>query len=210
MFEWDSKIGTMLEGTLRIISIGQSIADPNKKTWVLDPAANTFEEKIPRAKGDPPAFATEDVLLDARGDLDLPPELHPDLGLKAEKNRKDVKVGMLPEALVVTALGQLRTLDPQSESDEEQSWEKRVKDERKYYEYLKNAPKDPDNKQDSIYQKLMKGDDAGAPKGAHGGGAKPAAKGGKKKKSANSASGGMSSLMPPPGVSAPARGGRGR
>ncbi len=134
MFEWDAKLGTMLYDSLKILSVGQFISE-KKKTMVLDPATPTFEEKeIP--------FVTEDMLVDASGDLDLSLAQHPDLLLKADRGRKDTaKAGILQEALVVTAQGQLKDLDPVSEFPEEQSLKQTVDEERKPYEYLRDAPR---------------------------------------------------------------------
>ncbi len=134
MFEWDAKLGTMLADTLKILNVGQFIAE-KKKSWVLDPATPSFEEQ------DVP-FVTDDVLVDASGDLELSADLHPDLQLKPERGKKDVKVGMLPEALVATGLGTLKELDPLSESREEQSLKQKVDEERKNFLYLKDAPKE--------------------------------------------------------------------
>lgn len=134
MFEWDAKLGTMLADTLKILSVGQFISE-KKKSMVLDPATPSFEEKeVP--------FATEDMLVDASGDLDLSLAQHPDLQLKADRGRKDTaKAGILQEALVVTAQGQLKDLDPVSEFPEEQSLKQTVDEERKPYEYLRDAPR---------------------------------------------------------------------
>jgi hypothetical protein len=132
MYEWDANFGTMLADTLRILNVGQFIAE-KKKSWVLDPGTPTYEEKEV-------AFATDDMLVDASGDLELLPELHPDLQLKPEKGRKDVQVGMLADALVVTGNGELKTLDSMSDVREERSMKQSVEEERKNFQYLKDAP----------------------------------------------------------------------
>lgn len=132
MFEWDANLGTMLADTLKILNVGQFIAE-KKKSWVLDPGTPTFEEKeVP--------FVTEDMLVDASADLELSPELHPDLKLKPERGKRDVSVGMLPEALVVTGSGQLKELDPVSDTGEERALKNRVEEERRNFLYLKDAP----------------------------------------------------------------------
>lgn len=132
MYEWDANFGTMLADSLKILNVGQFVAE-KKKSWVLDPGTPSFkEEEVP--------FATEDMLVDASGDFEIAPDLHPDLQLKPEKGRKDVKVGTLPEALVVTGLGELKELDPVSEFREERTLKQQVEDERKSYLYLQNAP----------------------------------------------------------------------
>jgi hypothetical protein len=137
MFEWDSKLGTMLADSLKILNVGQFISE-KKKTWVLDPATPSFEEKDV-------SFVTDDVLVDASGDMEFAPELHPDLQLKPEKGKRDVKVGLLPEALVVNGLGELKEIDPISELDEEKELDQRVTDERANYKYLKDRPKESES-----------------------------------------------------------------
>jgi hypothetical protein len=132
MFEWDANFGTMLADTLRILNVGQFVAE-KKKSWVLDPGTPTFEEKDV-------VFATEDMLIDASGDLEILPELHPDLQLKPEKGRKDIRIGLLPDALVVTGNGELKKLDPLSEAREERTLKQQVDEERKNFQYLKDQP----------------------------------------------------------------------
>lgn len=132
MYEWDANFGTMLADTLRILNVGQFIAE-KKKSWVLDPGTPSFEEKEV-------AFSSEDMLLDASGDLEMQPELHPDLHLKPEKGRKDVQVGMLADALVVTGNGELKKLDSMSDVREERNMKQQVDEERKNFQYLKDAP----------------------------------------------------------------------
>ena len=134
MFERHSTMGTLLHDTLRILSVGQFISE-KKKSWVLDPATPTFEEK------DVP-FVTDDVLVDASGDMEISPELHPDLQLKAERSKKEVKVGMLAEALVATGVGELKEIDPISGLAEEKLLKQRVDEERKNFLALKDAPKE--------------------------------------------------------------------
>lgn len=131
MFEWDSKLGTMLSDSLRILSIGQFIAE-KKKTIIVDAAAQTYKE------AEEFAFTTGDVLLDAAGDFDLSPDQHPELGLKPDKGRPLAKLGLLPEAVVLTSLGELKQLDPASDK-KEQALKKRVDDERGLFIHLKDA-----------------------------------------------------------------------
>ena len=123
MFEWDSKLGTMLHDTLKIVSVGQFISE-KKKTIVVDAAAPSYKADEERA------FLSGDVLLDASGDFEIAPEQHPDLGLRPEKGRPTVKLGLLPEAVVMTALGEMKELDPASERSKEQALKQRVDAER--------------------------------------------------------------------------------
>lgn len=181
MFEWDANLGTMLSDSLKILNIGQFISE-KKKTWVLDPGTPKLEE-IEKP------FVTDDVLVDVSGDLELSPDLHPDLQLKGDRSKKEIKVGMLPEALVVTGLGELKELDTTSRAVEEKALSRKVDDERKSYEYLKNAPQQTNSALDSpsgnsMMDMMMQGTRGpanprrrqggsagagGSPDGAHGG-----------------------------------------
>jgi hypothetical protein len=123
MFEWDTKLGTMLHDTLKILNVGQFISE-KKKSIVLDVATPSYkeDEDVP--------FLTGDVLLDASGDFEIVPDQHPDLGLRADKGRSNFKLGLLPEALVMTGLGEMRELNPASEKSKEQALKQRVDAER--------------------------------------------------------------------------------
>ncbi len=136
MFEWDTKLGTMLHDTLKIPTIGQFIAE-RKKTIVVDPAAASYKDDEEHA------FLTGDVLLDAVGDFDVAPENHPDLGLRADKGRSSFKLGLLPEAVVMTGLGELKELNPASDRANEQTLQMRVDAERKEFKKLKDAAAQP-------------------------------------------------------------------
>ncbi len=132
MFEWDTKLGTMLHDTLRILSVGQFISE-KKKSIIIDVAVPSYKDDVEVA------FVTGDVLLDASGDFDILPEQHPDLGLRAEKGRPNVKLGLLPEAIVMTGLGEMKQLDPASDKAREQTLKQRVDAERNEFKKLKDA-----------------------------------------------------------------------
>lgn len=206
MFQAHDTLGTLLNSDLKILSVGQFIAE-KKKSWILDPAMPSFEEKEVQ-------FSTEDMLVDASGDLELAPDAHPDLQLKPERGKKEAKLGLLPEALVATGLGELKELDPLSEAKDEKTLEKQVEDERRNYLYLKDQAKEDEKrgrldgaypgssamsmgtmgdaapaKQSSRRKKpggegpVMPGMPGmpGGPSGGHGGGGKPGAGGSKPK-----------------------------
>jgi len=132
MFEWDTKLGTMLHDTLKILSVGQFISE-KKKSIVIDVATPSYKDDVDVA------FVTGDVLLDASGDFDLLPEQHPDLGLRADKGKAIFKLGLLPEAIVMTGLGEMRQLDPASDKAREQTLKQRVDAERNEFKNLKDA-----------------------------------------------------------------------
>ena len=154
MFEWDTKLGTMLHDTLRILSVGQFISE-KKKSIVINAADSSYKDDVEVA------FVTGDVLLDASGDFDIQPEQHPDLGLRPEKGRANAKLGLLPEAIVMTGLGELRELDPASEKAKEQTLKKRVDDERNEFKNLKNAGTQSSGTQSgNAYDQMMNGPSA--------------------------------------------------
>ena len=198
VFEWDTKLGTMLSDSLRILSVGQFIAE-KKKTIVVDAAAPSYDEAKEFA------FNTGDVLLDAAGDFDLSPDQHPELGLKPDKGRPLAKLGLLPEAVVLTSLGELKQLDPAADKAKEQTLKKRVDDERGFFVYLKDAGAKTGGALDSaggMYDVMMGGSSAGM--------GKPPAKGGGSKSPRKKS--GSSSSEPPEGAhaspgAAPAGGG---
>ncbi|MBC8114046.1 MAG: hypothetical protein H7062_06690 [Candidatus Saccharimonas sp.] len=184
MFEWDTKLGTMLHDTLKILSVGQFITE-KKKSIVVDIAASSYKEDAEVT------FLTGDVLLDASGDFDIVPDQHPDLGLRPDKGRSNFKLGLLPEAIVMTGLGEMRELDPASERSKEQALKQRVDAERNEGKKLKEAAAPSGNMQDGtsedMYKKMMgtanipgmpkaakaknpkkpKGSDSGSSAGAH-------------------------------------------
>lgn len=186
MFEWDSKLGTMLSDTLRILSVGQFIAE-KKKTIVVDAAAPSYEDKEV-------AFNTGDVLLDAAGDFDLSPEQHPELGLKADKGRPVTKLGLLPEAVVLNSLGEIKQLDPALDKSKEQSLKKRVDEERGLLIQFKDAGTKATSGLDGVagaYDAAMGGTGSGAK-----GPGKGSAPKSPRKKSGGSSSASSSELMP--------------
>lgn len=130
MFQTHESLGTLLADTLKIDALGQFISE-KKKSWILDPATPSFKEEEVQ-------FVSEDLLVDAIGDLELSPSLHPDLRLKSDRGRRDVALGLLPEALIATAGGELKELDPVSDAKKEQSLDKKVEEERRNFQYLKD------------------------------------------------------------------------
>lgn len=148
MFEWDAKLGTMLHDTLRILSVGQFISE-KKKSIVIDAAVGSYKEDVEVP------FVTGDVLLDASGDIDILPAEHPDLGLRSERGRSNARLGLLPEAVVMTGLGEMKELDPASEQARERTLKKRVDDERNEFKNLKNAGANSGVSSGSAYDQLL-------------------------------------------------------
>ncbi len=200
LFEWDSKLGTMLSDSLRILSVGQFIAE-KKKTIVVDAAAPSYDEAKEFA------FNTGDVLLDAAGDYDLSPDQHPELGLKPDKGRPLAKLGLLPEAVVLTSLGELKQLDPATDKAKEQTLKKRVDDERAQFIQFKDAGAKTGGALDSaggMFDAMMGGGSAGMgkPPGKGAGSKSP------RKKSGSSSSESPDGAHASPGAAPPGGGGK--
>ena len=135
MFDWDTQLGTMISDILNTYSIGQYISEMKKETLVLDLVEQTLQKKKHQ-------FATMDVLIDIEQDADLIADQHPDLKLRTERSKSNVRVGVIERALVATDQGDLRLLDPYSELSEEEKLKKRVADERKEFKVTSEATND--------------------------------------------------------------------
>ena len=133
IFEWDTKSGTMLHDSLKILDVGQFISE-KKKSIVIDVAAPSYKDDVEIV------FVTGDVLLDASGDFDILPEQHPDLGLRPERGRSHASLRLPEEVVVMTSHGELKVLDPVSEKPKEDQLRRLVDAERQPFLSLKNAP----------------------------------------------------------------------
>lgn len=177
MFEWDTKLGTMVHDTLKLTNIGQFIWE-KKKSIVVNAATRSYKDDVEVA------FLTGDVLLDASGDFDIAADQHPDLKLRPEKNRSSVKLGLVPEAVVMTELGEMKELDSASERSKEQVLQQRVDAERAEFKKQRDASTQPGGAHDgaglNAYDQMMN-------KSAAPAGTKPTAKKSPKKKGADSA-----------------------
>ena len=78
-------------------------------------------------------FSTLNVLVDVESDVEIDIAQHPDLKLAGADKRGVARIGLVPEALVATESGEIETLDPYSERDQEQKWIKQRDRERKDY-----------------------------------------------------------------------------
>lgn len=117
MFDWDTKLGTVINDVLRIGAIGAFIGDEkNRETLKLD-LANEVLDKDKDFR-----FSTMNVLLDVESDAEIEASQHPDLKLSAADKKGFVRVGLVPEALVATESGEVELLDPYSGRDEEKKW----------------------------------------------------------------------------------------
>jgi len=131
-FEWDAAVGTMIRDTIDLTSFGQFIA-ATKKTLRLDVAA-------PSLKDTEVAFRSDDLLVDAVGDIKLDTELHKDLKLPTSLRGK---AGTPAELLVMDEGGQLRTLDPQANQNKRSELTSYVERERAPFKHLENQEAKP-------------------------------------------------------------------
>ena len=113
MYEWDTTLGAVFNDVLNLTAIGGFIGEKKKSTIIPDLVAGTME------KGEH-EFITQDALLDVEADADVTPDQHPDLKLSPDKGRSNARLGLVEEVLVVTALGELKTLgQPMNDSDKD-------------------------------------------------------------------------------------------
>jgi hypothetical protein len=146
MFDWDTKLGTVINDVLNIWSIGAFVGDEKKRdTLKLDLAAGVLD------KDKDFKFSTMNVLLDVEADVEVDIAQHPDLKLAGADKRGVARVGLVPEALVATESGEIELLDPYSERDEEQKWLRQKERERDGY--VEGKPKTPSNRLDALAAK---------------------------------------------------------
>lgn len=143
MFQWDARRGTMLHDTLKIHAVGQFISE-TKKTTVVDVGTPSYRDDVEVS------FETNDLLLDASGDFDIRPEMHPDLGLRSDRGHASTSLGLLPEVLVMTSEGELKVLDPVFEKSKEDRLKSLVDAEREPYNFLKERDYVTKDKRDLI------------------------------------------------------------
>ena len=130
------------------------------------------------------------------------------MGLKPDKGRPLAKLGLLPEAVVLTSLGELKQLDPAADKANEQMLKKRVDDERGMFIHLKDAGAKAGGALDGaggMYDAMMGGSSAGM--------GKPPAKGSgskspRKKSGSSSSSSSPDSANASGGAAPPSSGGK--
>ncbi len=126
IFQWDQTVGTMIADTIEVKSIGQFLGE-KRKTFHLDVAKpSLLEEEV--------AFQTDDVYLDGLGDIRFSADDHKDLKIPAD--RKGM-LGLVAEAVVLSELGELKAITPDTNSDREMDAQARVQNERAPFEKIK-------------------------------------------------------------------------
>jgi hypothetical protein len=125
IFDWDTKLGTVITDMLKIPAIGGFIGEEKKEPLVLDLAEGTLDKKKNHN------FTTLNVLVDVESDVEVEADKHPDLKLSGKDRRGMTHLGLMPEALVALESGAIEAIDPISEKTEEQRWQNRAEHERK-------------------------------------------------------------------------------
>ena len=107
VFQWDSKLGTVVQGAVETF-VGQFIGG-TEKAEVIDPPNRRIETTAY-------TFASKDLLVDAFGDEQVSPKFHPDL--KFATSRGDL--GLPARLLVADERGRLHDVDAYASAAEEQ------------------------------------------------------------------------------------------
>lgn len=132
-FEWDASKGTMITDLVQVYSFGQFVGE-KRKSLRLDVAKPYFKDEEVE-------FRSDDLFLDAEGDVKLALEDHADLKFPS----KEIKghLGLASAAVVVDRTGELVAIDPDSQAQQKAELENRVQRERSYYEDIKNKEDKP-------------------------------------------------------------------
>jgi len=124
MFQWDSKMGTVVQGAVDAY-VGQTISG-KQKTEVINPPKHTFESEDY-------TFASKDFVVDAAGDAKLDPKYHTDLKFTTSSG----DLGLPARVLVADAVGNLHDLDSHRSASDEKKKRKYMEQQAKAFDYLK-------------------------------------------------------------------------
>lgn len=141
MYEQDEEYGTINADSITLTTLGQFVGEA-KKSLRLD----VSQRPEPTYKTTDVKFSSDDVFLDANGDLDLNPANHPDLKLAARGH-----AGLPAEILVATDTGELKMLDPSTRQDRWSELEAFVSGQRKPYEKYKDKEAAPQGGLDGMF-----------------------------------------------------------
>lgn len=132
-YEWDASVGTMIADMVDVLTFGQFVGEAKKKSLRLNVSKPSFKvEEV--------TFRSEDVLLDAEGDLRVNLEDHKDLKLPTQNKGL---VGLSPSALVVNSGGELVPIDPTTNTNREAELKDRVQREREHFKHLEGKEDKP-------------------------------------------------------------------
>ncbi|MEX0726763.1 MAG: hypothetical protein WD065_10870 [Planctomycetaceae bacterium] len=136
IYQWYPDTGTFINDVLKV-KFGQIIGG-EKTAKVLKPLEQSFEDETVM-------FDAGDVLVDAREELVLNREEHPDLQLTAKQRGH---VGVVDRALIMNRFGELATIDPVSIARERKRAQDLLELEQRPYEALKDAIKNAGQAED--------------------------------------------------------------
>lgn len=131
-YEWDTTKGTMIHDKVELQTYGQFVGG-TRKSLQLDLGKPLFKDAEV-------SFRSEDLFVDTYADARIDPAQHPDLQIPAQQRGR---VGLLPEAIVVTETGELGPLDPSRNRSRQNYLATYVKKEREAFETIKNAEDKP-------------------------------------------------------------------
>ncbi len=129
-YQWDPSLGTYIDSKM-VAKFGQFLGGlaPSVR---LDLGVPSYEEKQV-------LFATKDFLLDTALPPAIIPAENPDLNLTVDAKQAKDGLNIPSEAIVLDEAGQLKVLDSDTQKPMEKEIEKKVLDERRPWEYLKDA-----------------------------------------------------------------------
>jgi hypothetical protein len=124
VFQWDSKMGTIVQGAIDSY-VGQAIG-AKQKVEVINPPKNTFEQEDY-------TFASKDFIVDAQGDAKLDQKMHTDLKFTTSSG----DLGLPAQVLVGEADGELQEVDPIRSAQAEKDARKYQTQQATAFDYLK-------------------------------------------------------------------------
>jgi hypothetical protein len=133
-FAWDDTKGTMIADNVEIKSYGQFVGG-SRKSLHLDVAKPYFKDETVN-------FRSDDLFLDAEGDIKLDLQEHKDLKMPPQQ-KVPGHLGIDPVAVVVDRSGDVVALDPSTNAARETELKDRVKRERAPFESYKNKEDKP-------------------------------------------------------------------
>ncbi|MDA0832855.1 MAG: hypothetical protein O2955_06680 [Planctomycetota bacterium] len=137
IYQWYPETGTFINNILNV-KFGQIIGG-EATAHVLKPLEQSFEEAEVM-------FDSGDVLVDAREQLVLDRDEHPDLQLNAKQRGR---IGVVDRALIMNRYGELASIDPVATAREHKRAKALLELEQKPYESLKDAIKNADSAEDA-------------------------------------------------------------
>ncbi|MBA4029950.1 MAG: hypothetical protein C0478_03510 [Planctomyces sp.] len=131
VYQWDAKLGSLLNATLDLTSVGQVIKE-SKKIKRADLGNGTYDETDM-------VIGTTDLLLDVASDVEVnvttqskTPVHMAELGLTPVSGK--LNFGLLPEAVVVNEAGQMEFIDTSTNQKQEDELKRRFEGEKSVYE----------------------------------------------------------------------------